>query len=736
MIGVQRGPVPAYLSGDEARRIYEEAARYYRTPAANRDQRRREFTGQHPDVDLGIYQAFRRKCAYCESAVDMLHVGLHRPRSNAAGRGGTSPDHYWWLAWEWRNMYLVCAACLRAKGSAFPVDGQRALPEEPYERVAATERAMLLDPCAEEPEGLLLFDDSGRVVATDLRAMTTIDVIGLNRQTLVQRRRQEAARVRGQLAALDGLVRAHPGVIRSDFGTGPDQEPWRTLRELISTATPFAALRRQLVRSWWDERGDRIPADDDFRSFLNRPVRAVTPARLAEAWEGYREFLRQREAATLDDQEPDDRLYMKTRFVESIELHNVRTFEHLEIRIESSLWPEAPCLAILGENGTGKTTILQAVALALMGAKERRRLRLRPSSFLRAGAAEAWIRLRLTGSEEPYMLHFRRGHKEFRELGHTGPQVPVMAYGPTRLLPGRGSGKFSSRAARIDNLFRPRTALTSPAAWLARLADQDRFRKVARDLRSLLPLNDDDEIERGPPVRARLAGDRVTFSQLSAGYQAILALATDVMRFTEHLWGAHAAGELSATVRGILIIDELDAHLHPRWKIRVLSDLRRIFPQVQIIVTTHDPLVLRSLAKGEAVTLGRNGRNEVVPEMDLPSPQTLRIDQLLTSEFFGLVTTTDPATDQLFRDYQRLLTLPHRRDADEAQLRTLERELDTRNLLGGDARERVMLRAIDTYLGRNRGLLGAPALSRDATDAVERELADLWDAVKVRSDDD
>jgi uncharacterized protein (TIGR02646 family) len=134
---------------------------------------------------IALYDVFQRKCAYCESMVDDAFVDHYRPRENATGGSGTSPDHYWWLAWEWRNLYNACNACSRAKGAGFPVDGPRAPLECPYDELATAERALLLDPCLDDPEHLLVFDESGRVVATDVRAMTTIDLLSLNRTHLV-----------------------------------------------------------------------------------------------------------------------------------------------------------------------------------------------------------------------------------------------------------------------------------------------------------------------------------------------------------------------------------------------------------------------------------------------------------------------------------------------------------------------------------------------------------------------
>jgi len=63
----------------------------------------------------------------------------------------------------------------------------------------------------------------------------------------------------------------------------------------------------------------------------------------------------------------------------------------------------------------------------------------------------------------------------------------------------------------------------------------------------------------------------------------------------------------------IVLIDELDAHLHPRWKMRIVSSLRKAFPQVQFIASTHDPLVLRGIRNNEVAVLRRvSGEGTIV----------------------------------------------------------------------------------------------------------------------------
>ncbi len=76
---------------------------------------------------------FHYKCAYCESRTEG-ELDHFRPKSSARGLNGEfSFEHYWWLEYEWRNMYHVCSTCNRNKATWFPIEGKRIETETPYE---------------------------------------------------------------------------------------------------------------------------------------------------------------------------------------------------------------------------------------------------------------------------------------------------------------------------------------------------------------------------------------------------------------------------------------------------------------------------------------------------------------------------------------------------------------------------------------------------------------------------
>ncbi|WP_455135971.1 AAA family ATPase [Thermophilibacter sp.] len=80
----------------------------------------------------------------------------------------------------------------------------------------------------------------------------------------------------------------------------------------------------------------------------------------------------------------------------------------------------------------------------------------------------------------------------------------------------------------------------------------------------------------------------------SDGYRTTLSMVADVA-YRMALLNPGLGSEVIAGTPGVVLIDEVDLHLHPRWQARVLGDLQSIFPQVQFIVTTHAPLVISSV---------------------------------------------------------------------------------------------------------------------------------------------
>ncbi|MCT7908364.1 AAA family ATPase [Arcobacter lacus] len=98
----------------------------------------------------------------------------------------------------------------------------------------------------------------------------------------------------------------------------------------------------------------------------------------------------------------------------------------------------------------------------------------------------------------------------------------------------------------------------------------------------------------------------IPFEHLSDGQRTILGLFCDIARRAAIL-NPHFGGEASEKTKGVVLIDELDLHLHPKWQMKIVEDLKKVFPNIQFICTTHSPILLRSIEKEKIIIL-ENGK--------------------------------------------------------------------------------------------------------------------------------
>lgn len=92
------------------------------------------------------------------------------------------------------------------------------------------------------------------------------------------------------------------------------------------------------------------------------------------------------------------------------------------------------------------------------------------------------------------------------------------------------------------------------------------------------------------------------FNNLSDGYRNMAAMAADIAHRAAGL-NPHLGEKAATESSGVVLIDEIDLHLHPHWQRRVVSDLQRAFPRIQFIATTHSPFIIQSLSPGQVIDL-------------------------------------------------------------------------------------------------------------------------------------
>lgn len=734
MIHVKRGRAPAALRTNLVRAERLRSRKFYARPAAARAQQRYK-PGLLPSKLAGLKEAlakvFHDKCAYCESSVSHVQpyaIEHFRPKSGAVGLDGSfSPDHYWWLTFEWHNLLTACIDCNRTKANRFPTKNARA-------RILAARRelekegALLLDPsdAGTYPERILIFDGEGRVASEDERGRTTIEVMGLNRNGLVMARMRALTKLHvvfrrlTELSHLLGKSRDGGRLAQGDVSRLFEADLTGLKAELLDPSSEFLAMKRQFAQQWAVDLARRSPRlagalrpITAFRTGLTELGGPVLPAGRKRAAkktvEKFEDEQRRRESFSVESESvrQKEEYYLKQRLIERIVIRNFKAIHNLEL-----VFPPVPpqehvsWLMLLGENATGKTSVLQAVSLALMGDSVRKQLPLRAGDFVRRGCQSGHVKVFLTNTPEPVELHFRRGARGFEALprGHAKAKVLSTAYGATRLLPRPNArAPKASRASRPYNLFDPFTPLIDARRWLHGLSDKPTgrtavspFELIARDIKALLLLKGGDNLYKGSggEINVRLFGQEVELEDLSEGYRSVVVLAADIMSVMHFRWESMEVAE------GIVIIDEIDSHLHPRWKMMLVKRLRKVFPHVQFLVTSHDPLSLRGLHRGEVVVMRRDSRHRPFALKDLPAPDAMSVEQILASEFFGLSSTVDPEVEEKFDEYYELLALDKRTKAQSDRLAELKAELRDLRQLGDTRRERLMLEAADEFLSK------------------------------------
>ena len=157
-------------------------------------------------------------------------------------------------------------------------------------------------------------------------------------------------------------------------------------------------------------------------------------------------------------------------------------------------------------------------------------------------------------------------------------------------------------------------------------------------------------------------------------------------------------GDFRKKMTGLILIDELDLHLHPRWQVDVVTRLREAFPRLSFVATTHNPLTLRGAMQGEIQVLERAEDRTVARQIDVRPG--LRADELLTGSWFGLRHTLDDDTVGLMERYQALLV----EAPDDPEIKGIEEELRGRLGTFAETREERMALKMVAEASRTRSL--------------------------------
>ena len=332
--------------------------------------------------------------------------------------------------------------------------------------------------------------------------------------------------------------------------------------------------------------------------------------------------------------------------IEQIKIKNFKLFEDEEF----SFHPQMN--VIIGNNATGKTSLLEALSYSLgtvfMGLKKEESIPLRYEEkrrkIISPDNIEIQLPFRIDIKQTLDNINYEWHRSTDKELGgatnykyakkmidkakeltnkvRNGDSVklPLIAYYGTERVNDKNQKKvtYQKQGSRLDGYYGALDSRTLKGQFLEWFKSyEDSVLKFGKDkvlytafTNSITNMVKDwEEIHFSWAMDDMLGkledGSWVSFSMMSAGYQSVVRLTADIayraIKLNPHL-GKNAVKE----TEGVVLIDEIDMHLHPKWQKKIISDLKNTFPKIQFIATTHSPFIIQSLRAKELIILDGN----------------------------------------------------------------------------------------------------------------------------------
>lgn len=379
---------------------------------------------------------------------------------------------------------------------------------------------------------------------------------------------------------------------------------------------------------------------------------------------------------------------------------------------------------LLGDNGFGKTTILDAMAtimapysaqfpgiadyqLSDLDVHINRQGRRAKFLTVEAELSDNGIVMRSVryrkGTQTPPKANYEQmkqmaiAKKNAILAGEPNVELPLFAYYGT----GRGQFQVPERRRGFQQAFErwdcyksainPETDFKRFFGWFDLMEDQERRdREKLRDFNYKSPvlnavrraLSEIVTSYRNPRIETRplrFIMDRVDpdgsthelrIEQLSEGYKIVIAMVADLAaRMAE----ANPDTDNPLNSTGIVLVDEVDLHLHPRWQRDILSQLTKVFPNIQFVVSTHSPVIVVGAAEiAQVINLNKINEDE---NLIYDHTYISNVGQVLLSDLFGLNYLYSPEWDEKIEERNSLLSKQELTEDEKKRLAELDEEM-------------------------------------------------------------
>ena len=390
-------------------------------------------------------------------------------------------------------------------------------------------------------------------------------------------------------------------------------------------------------------------------------------------------------------------------FLKSIKLENFRCFSNHELSfVDDDSGNEEDSIRkttiLLGDNGTGKSNLLKAIGLITAGREALAELLDEPESWIQVGKEFCQLDavLKTAGGKEQHVFLriekkdtvtkvLDRARKSLAKLDdaleHTNRNYFVLAYGASRRLNvnrgrrDKSSGYRHVRARSVSTLFNSDEVLIPIESWamdmdyLENRGAMSAISKVMSDFLRGVKFSGIDK-KKGQLIFKTPLGT-VPMSQLSDGFQNVAAWIGDLLYQITEVFNDY---KTPLKTRGLLLVDEVDLHLHPRWQRDILAFLRQKLPNFQVVATTHSPITTQQANENELHYIERRGRSLKLHQFT-GMPIAMLLHQLVMSDVFGLASDESVVMEKKKARYKTLCNARQLTDTEKKEMEKLEKEL-------------------------------------------------------------
>ncbi len=598
-----------------------------------------------------LKQIYHNKCAYCETSLTTTRgeIDQFRPKSKVT----ENKKHlgYYWLVFEWSNLLLLCPVCNRNKKTHFPIENEINRIYEPILSENPTftkelflanksplidEAPLLLNPEIDEPKEHLYFTKDGIIHGKTERGTKTIEILRLNRAALIHNR--------GKIIKdIDNLLQNSLYLyIQSKKGETSIIQylnfVFDTIKKKSLPESEYSLLGYSMLNNFEDFFVNNLD-EDNIKQLLKKAFHYYTTK-----IELIKEF---------SEQTYLDKNQILPYAIKQIQIENFRGIQKTGI---SNLPIDTQWIFFAGNNGAGKTSVLQAIALGLWG----------QADTLDKQFGNSNIGIELTNKEQT-IINNLKSNTNFTK------QENFVAYGPSRLTMQSASSDNADieENSKTYNIFNDDGMLLNIESELSRWSQIDKFKKRYEDTKILLieilnikDIKVDEKnykklLYQEKEENSKKAYEWLEFKNLASGYRSLIGMIGDMLlRFYKIKVNENKNPK---NIEGIVLIDELDLHLHPKWQKRLVEELSSKFKKIQFIVSTHSIIPLLGAPQNSIfIKVNRNIEKGIFLEKIDLNIKTLLPETLLTSELFDFKNIThkdlgDFSTLQTEYTYDELL---------------------------------------------------------------------------------